>query len=155
MNSSQSNIIREIAQELDCGNDCYYNFKTNEILAIPNFSQVFDEEEFKESFQESLEKIEKHKSEFITIEVLESFESFKIIERFVEQIPDQKLKEQLEDILTNKKPFQNFKHKIDHSEFRKNWFEFKQSELEKIVENQLNKGKASAQQRTELKNKQF
>ncbi len=147
MNSSQSNIIREIAQELDCGNDCYYNFKTNEILAIPNFSQVFDEEEFQESFQESLEKIEKHKSEFITIEVLESFESFKIIERFVEQIPDQKLKEQLEDILTNKKPFQNFKHKIDHSEFRKNWFEFKQSELEKIVENQLNKGKASAQHR--------
>jgi hypothetical protein len=78
MNSSQSNIIGEIAQELDCGNDCYYNSRTNEILAIPNFSQVLDEEEFKESFRIDLEKIEKHKTEFIKIEVLESFESFKL-----------------------------------------------------------------------------
>jgi len=138
MKSSQSNIIKEIAQELDCGNDCYYNFKTSEILALPNFSQIFDDEEFKESFKESIEKIDKHKADFIKIEVLDSFESFKIMERFVEQITDKKLQMELENVLTNKKPFQNFKHKIDHSVFRQSWFEFKQSELEKNVENQLN-----------------
>ena len=138
MKSIDLNIIREIAQELDCGNDCYYNIKTNEILALPNFSQIFDEEEFKESFKESIEKIEQHKADFIKIEVLDSFESFKIMERFVEQITDKKLQMELENVLTNKKPFQNFKHKIDHSVFRQSWFEFKQSELEKNVENQLN-----------------
>ena len=139
MNNSQSNIIREIAQELDCGNDCYYNSRTNEIFAIPNFLQVMDEEEFKESFRVDLEKIEKHKTEFIKIEVLKSSESFKIMERFVEQMSEQKFKSELENILARKNPFQNFKYKINHSDCRNDWFKFKQSELEKIIRNQLNR----------------
>ena len=147
MQRKQSEIIKEIAQELDCGFDCYYNSKTDEIIAIPSFSQFSDEEDFKEAFSDSLEKVEKHKTDFIKFETLESFESFKIMELFVEQLSDQNLKSELENTLVNKKPFQNFKHKIDHSEFRQSWFEFKKSELEKIVENQLDSGKASAQQR--------
>ena len=39
----------------------------------------------------------------------------------------------------NKKPFQNFKSVIDNSNFRKNWFEFKQNQLERIVEKRLNR----------------
>ncbi|WP_458626455.1 UPF0158 family protein [Winogradskyella sp. PC D3.3] len=147
MEKKQSEIIKEIAQELDCGFDCYYNSKTNEIVAIPNFSQFSDEEDFKEAFSDSLGKVEKNKTDFIKFETLESFESFKIMELFVEQLSDQNLKSELENVLANKKPFQNFKHKIDHSEFRQSWFEFKKSELEKIVENQLDSGKASAQHR--------
>lgn len=38
-----NNIIRGIAQDLDCGNDCYYNPKTKEVIAIPNFLQVREE----------------------------------------------------------------------------------------------------------------
>lgn len=140
-------IIKKIAQELDSGFNCYYNSKTDEIVAIPNFSQFSDDEDFKEAFSDSLEKMEKHKADFIKIETLESFESFKIMELFVEQISDQNLKAELENVLANKKPFQNFKHKVDHSDFRQHWFDFKQSELEKIVETKLNTGKASAQQR--------
>lgn len=40
MEYSKSKIIKEIAQELDCGNDCYYNPKTGEIISIPNFAQL-------------------------------------------------------------------------------------------------------------------
>lgn len=134
-------IIKKIAQELDSGFDCYYNTKTDEIVAIPNFSQFSDEEDFKKAFSDSLEKVEKHKTDFIKIETLESFESFKIMELFVEQISDQNLKAELENILENKKPFLNFKNKVDHSDFRQNWFEFKQKELEKRVENELERGK--------------
>ncbi|MCF8716473.1 hypothetical protein JM658_16750 [Joostella atrarenae] len=147
MDNSQLNIIKEIAQELDCGFDCYYNLKNDEIIAIPSFSQFSDENDFKEAFKESLDQIEKHKSDFIKIKTLESYESFKIMELFVEQLPDENLKSDLEIILANKKPFQNFKHKVDNSNFRQNWFDFKQTELEKIVETKLNSGKASAQQR--------
>ena len=68
MNSLKSNTIREIAQELDCGFDCYYNSKTNEIIAIPNFAQFSDEDDFKEAFSDSLKKVEKHKTDFIKIE---------------------------------------------------------------------------------------
>ena len=147
MDNSKSNIIKEIAQELDCGNDCYYNSKTNEIVTIPNCSQISDEEEFKELFRANLEKVNKRKADFIKIEVLESFESFKIMERFMEQVTDQNFQSKLENILQRKKPFQNFKHSIDNSNFRQKWFDFKQNELIMIVETQLNRANASAQQR--------
>ncbi len=139
MDNSNKNIIKEIAENLDCGFNCYYNSNTNEIVTIPNFSNISDEEEFKEIIQESLEKVNKQKTDFIKIEVLESFESFKIMERFVEKIPDQQFKSELENILKKKKPFQNFKYLIDNSDYRQNWFDFKQRELERIVENQLNR----------------
>ncbi|QCE40020.1 UPF0158 family protein [Psychroserpens sp. NJDZ02] len=138
MKKVHQNIVKEIAQELDCGFNCYFNSNTDEIITIPNFSHFFDDEEFKETFRESIEKIEKQQSDFMKFEPLESFESFKIMERFIEQLADDDFKMELENVLTNKKPFQNFKHKIDQSEFRQSWFEFKQSALEKIVENQLN-----------------
>ncbi len=147
MDNSKSKIINEIAQELDCGNDCYYNPKTDEIISIPNFGQISDEDEFRDAFVAELKKVTKNKKEFIKIEILESFESFKIMERFVSQIADKKFQAELENILERKKPFQNFKNRIDNSDFRQNWFEFKQKELEKIVETQLNRGKASAQHR--------
>ena len=139
MDNSKSNIITEIAQELDCGNDCYYNSKTNEIVAIPNFSQISDEEEFKELFRENLTKVNNKKKDFIKFEVLESFESFKIMERFVEQVTDLNFQSKMENILQRKNPFQNFKNSIDNSNFRQKWFDFKQNELEKIVESQLNR----------------
>ena len=141
MDNLKQNIIKQIAQELDCGFDCYYNSKTDEIVAIPSFAQFSDEEDFKEAFSESLEKVEKHKTDFIKFETLESYESFKIMELFVEQLSVQNLKSELENVLANKKPFQNFKHKIDHSDYRQNWFDFKQNELEKRVENELERGK--------------
>jgi hypothetical protein len=147
MANSNKNIIQVIAENLDCGNDCYYNPETNEIVTIPNFSQISDEEEFKEIFRVDLAKVNERKADFIKFEVLENFESFKIMERFVEQMNDQQFKSELENTLRNKKPFQNFKYSIENSILRQNWFDFKQSELEKMVENQLDRGKASAQHR--------
>lgn len=146
MDNLKQNIIKQIAQELDCGFDCYYNFKTNEIVPIPSLSHIADEDDFKECFQDDLEKIKKHKADFVKIEVLQSFQSFKIMELFVEQLPDKKLQVELESVLANKKPFQNFKHKIDHSDFRQNWFDFKQKEIEKKVETELKINKASSQE---------
>ncbi|SHK06006.1 UPF0158 family protein [Pseudozobellia thermophila] len=146
MDNSLKNIIKEIAQNLDCGYNCYYNSKTNEILTIPNFDNASDEQEVKEHFRDDLNKIDEQKSDFIKFEVLESFESFKIMQRFSEQMSDQNFKSKLKSILENKKPFQNFNKTIDNSDFRQEWFDFKENELEKIVETQLNRGKASAQQ---------
>jgi hypothetical protein len=60
------------------------------------------------------------------------------MERFVERLSDKKFQAELKNTLANRRSFQNFKQKIDDSEFRQDWFEFKQSELEKIVESQLN-----------------
>ena len=133
-------IINEIAQELDCGNDCYFNPKTKEIIAIPNYSIISDEELFEEVFGSDVEKVNEREADFIKLEVLQSFESFKIMERFVEQIDDQKFKAALENALQRRKPFRNFKYLIDDSDFRQDWFDFKQNELEKRVEKELEHG---------------
>ena len=125
--NSKQNLIKEIAQELDCGNDCFYNIKTKEIITIPSFFETLDETEFKKIFQSDLTRIEKQKDDLIKFEVLESFQSLKIMEEFVRQLSDQQLQSELENILANKKPFQNFKFIIEQTEFRNNWFEFKQS----------------------------
>jgi hypothetical protein len=139
LDNPKQHIIKSIAQELDSGFDCYYNSKTDEVIGIPNFAQMSDEETFNEAFGADLEKIETQKEEFIKFEVLESFESFKIMERFVQQLSDKKLQLELENVLANKKPFQNFKYLIDHSDYRQDWFDFKLKELEKILESQLNR----------------
>jgi hypothetical protein len=141
MNSSHSNTIKEIAQQLDCGFDCFLNIRTNEIVTIPNFGQMMDEDDFRDAFSSELEKVNQSKTDFIKFEVLESFESFKIMERFVAELTDKNLQLELESVLANKKPFQNFKHIIDHSDFRQSWFDFKQNELEKRVETQLEREK--------------
>ena len=64
MDDSRQNIIKEIVQELDFGFDCYYNSKTNEIVTIPNFSHIADEDDFKEAFRADLEKIKEASSGF-------------------------------------------------------------------------------------------
>lgn len=138
MANFNKNILNEIAQELDCGNNCYFNFKTEEIIAIPNSSMVLDDDMFQEFYQADLNKVEKHKADYIKLEVLESFESFKIMEKFVAQIPNQSFKLELENALQKRKPFQNFRYSIDQSDYRQAWFDFKQNELEKRVEMELN-----------------
>lgn len=147
MENSKLKIIKEIAQELDCGNDCYFNPKTNELITIPNFGEMLEEDEFRDTFGAELEKVKNKEAEFIKIEVLESFESFKIMERFISQITNKQLQTELENILERKKPFQNFKNRIDNSELRQKWFEFKINELEKIVTNELEIGKHYTQHR--------
>ena len=63
LDNPKQNIVKNIAQELDSGFDCYYNYKTNEIIAIPSLSQFSDEKDFKDAFRVDLEKVENHKTE--------------------------------------------------------------------------------------------
>ncbi|MCL5129841.1 hypothetical protein [Algibacter sp. L4_22] len=131
MATIDKSIIKEIAEDLNCGCTCYYNFKTKEVIAIPNFLDGFDDfddDEFKAPTEE----------DFTEIRPLESSESFKIMELFTQQLPENTLKQELERALRNSKPFQNFKYLVETSEFRAPWFSFKQTETEKHVAFQLN-----------------
>jgi len=137
LDDSKLNVVKKIAQELDCGCNCFYNIKTMEIVAIPHFDQMMDED----SFSADLKNIDLNKKEFIKFEVLENFESFKIMEQFVALLTDLSLQTELEKALANKKPFQNFKYIINHSSYIQHWFDFKQNELEKRVEIRLERSK--------------
>jgi len=137
MGNSIDSIVSEIAQELDCGNDCYYFFKTNQLIVIPNFSQFSDEEELLDFFKEDLKLVNREKENLIKFEMLNRIESFNIIKEFVDQITDRTIKEIFENILHNKKPFRNFKDTVENSNYRKDWFDFKQDIIEKRIVKQM------------------
>ncbi len=124
-------IINSIAQSIDCGFICYFNVKTNEIIEIPK--EIDDVEEL---YENDLEKIDKLK-EKIVFEPLESFDSFKIMERFADNVSDQVFQDKLYNALNRKRPFANFKNTIDYSDYRQDWFDFKQAALEEVVSDQF------------------
>ena len=94
-------------------------------------------------FQDDFKKIESQKKDLIKFEVLESFESYKIMEDFKNQVEDDEFEEKLDQALNKRKPFQNFKNLIDNSEYREKWFQFKQKEIEKIVIETMKRNNAS------------
>lgn len=145
MNKPDQKIINEIAQELDCGNECYFNQKTKELICLPNANlmETAGEDYYKEMFQEDFKKIESQKKDLIKFEVLESFESFKIMEDFKNQVKDDKFQKNLYLALNKRKPFQNFKNLIDNSVYREQWFKFKHREIEKIVIKTIERKNAS------------
>jgi hypothetical protein len=130
-------IVREVAQELECGSNCYVNKNTLEIIALPDFSQSGDDDFFREQFKDDIKKVKKHKKELIEFEVLPSSDSFKIMERFTHHLSDEEFQAELLDVLANRKPFQNFKRAVDYSDYRQDWFDFKAKEYERLVERQL------------------
>ncbi len=132
-------IIKEIASNLDCGITSYYNQKNGKLIGIPNIDDFgIIDKDFQKFIQKDIDEITKYKEDFIVFELLKGYENFKIMEDFKHEISDTNFIEKLNYALTNKKPFRNFKYLIDNSDYREQWFKFKQQELEKIVEKNLN-----------------
>lgn len=125
--------INEIAQEMDCGNRCYLNLKTGELIFTPDFEENFDDG--KEFYEEVLEEIENNWSDYAELEKPRSRDSFEFMVDFAEQLEDKnQLKDKLFNALNKNKPFSKFKFEIDNSgEFRQEWFDFKQAKLENWV----------------------
>lgn len=129
-------VIDEIVQNLDAGMDSYYNSETNEVITVPG-RQLIVEDEFLEDFKDSFDKVKKNKKKLVCIEVLESFQSFEIMEDFAAQISNKRFQRQVFQALGKRKPFQHFKHLVEYSDYRQEWFDFKQQALENHVRKHL------------------
>jgi len=123
-------LCNNVAQDIDTGEVCFINIKTYEYEGVPkelllNPDEYFDitGEEFKY----------KNWDNYIKIEPLESDASFEIMENFANNLSDVKLTNMLSYALNNRKPFANFKNVIDNSQYREQWFDYKQKQLEKYV----------------------
>lgn len=133
-----SKQLNEIAQEFDCGNRCYLNKKTNEIISTPDFELILDDG--KEFYEEILEELENNWDDYVEIERPHSSDSFNFMVEFAEQLKDgNRLKDRLFDALNKNKPFSRFKFEIDNSgKFRQEWFDFKHDKLENWVIEKFN-----------------
>lgn len=130
----QAKQIRNISQELQCGLKIFINRETQELKSIPDPNDLYDDLEF---WKDDLDKIENEWTDCITIEKMESWEAFKIMEAFVAEVQDESFKQDLTKILNRKSPFANFKAEVETSHFRQKWFDFKDKKYEEFVIQQL------------------
>lgn len=136
--------IKEIAENLDCGLNCYWNRKTNEILFLPEELGCLLDDDSDESdignqwLQEDFDRIKNNLEDIVLIEKPNSKYSFGIMEAFADQLPNKlDLKSKLFQALERNKPFREFKFEIDNSDYRDEWFSFKALKLQQWVEEQI------------------
>ena len=136
--------IKEIAENLDCGFRCFWSKTNGELLFFMNNDDIFGEEDEEldeteeENWDFSIEekkKIRNDPDDYEEIRGLESYESFNIMEEFIDTLSDSnKLKNRLINALAKRKPFSNFKYEIDNSgDYRQEWFDFKKNKMEEWV----------------------
>jgi hypothetical protein len=130
-------IVSEIAEHIDCGLTCFLNPETEKIEFVPK--DLVDPEIYELSTDEDYEETFKHTSweKCIIVEPPESKASFKIMEHFVDEVNDKRLRDNLINVLNRKRPFANFKQIVETSRFRQAWFDFKQQQLEIMVWDEL------------------
>jgi hypothetical protein len=134
LNSQQ---IKEIAENLDCGMKCYLHKKTGEIKAILDFDSWETTDE--EPWEDEIREIRENWGDYIEFEKMSSNEAFALMEDYAAQVDDDSLRERFFESLRRPKPFSNFKWIIDHSgEYREKWFEYKEKRYMGWVEDRIN-----------------
>ena len=121
--------IYNFAQTHSIGSDVFINNRTGEIIELPNpdHNPYTELEEF---FSEDLKKIENNWQDITKLECPESFESYQIMESFVDSLDESEIKDRLASAINQNKPFSKFNHIIHNSDKREDWFEHKRLELE-------------------------
>lgn len=127
--------IKEIADQLDCGNRCYVNKETGAIVNTPDFDSGYSDEEL---WADVLNELDENWDKYVEIDRLESHDSFNIMADFAENTDSSELRNSLINALNKKHPFRNFKWVIDNSgPYRQKWLEFKNLRLIEWVKDRL------------------
>lgn len=129
--------IKEIAETIDCGFVCHWNIKSNRLIFIPSN----DEFEYDDSgaWDDDIKEVEENFSDYKRIEKPDSTESFRFMEDFTDELPDNtRIKVTLLEALNKRKPFREFKYEIDNSgEYRQLWFDFKNQKMIEYVKDSI------------------
>jgi len=129
--------IHHITVELSMGLVCYIHKETGEVKEM----QTEESAEIggvEKEWREEMEAIEKEINKWVLIEPMMSGNSFRIMADFAEmEVRNQNLRSRLIRALNRSRPFANFKHIIDYSDVREEWFEFRQKKYEAWVRREI------------------
>ncbi|MBO6793728.1 MAG: hypothetical protein JJ895_07450 [Balneolaceae bacterium] len=126
--------IREIAELLECDLLCFFHKQTGEIKHYPNPDNAFFEIEF---WQEIIDSIEAERSNYFSFEVMSSYQKFQVMENFAYSISNENDRHNLISVLSNAKPFRNFKQAIKRSVYLQDWYNFQKEAYIQWVKKQL------------------
>jgi len=129
--------IKEIAQEVEMGMLCYYHIKTGELETVPD--ELKGHAGYEEQFwKDSLKKIKANRKQYICFEGMESYESFRMMETFVQNITDANTRRHFQETVALKKPFGHFKQSLyQYPVLQQQWYNFKDEQYVLYVQQQL------------------
>lgn len=129
-------VIEEIADQLDCGMNCYLNKLTGELTAIIPDEDLIDAESA--TLDEEIKQINANPANYISFQTMNSRDSYGLMKDFAEEKAEKSLRSALINALNSKKPFRNFRSIIDNSETcRENWFAYKRNRYIEYVKSQI------------------
>ena len=129
--------LKEIAGELDMGMEVFYHKETGAIETILDRDQFGSEMKDDELWQPLVDKIESNIDDYVEFRQMSSHESFQVMEDFANAQTNPAFKKNLLDRLRWRKPFRHFKEFVDDSEYRDDWFAFKNEAYIDFVKRQL------------------
>ena len=130
----KSKQVKDIVEELLSGFNVYINRGTLEVKTLLDPDKVYDNEEL---WQQEFRKLDSEWEDYIEIIPMPTWQSFRIMEAFVEEIQEIELRLELLKRLKMRRPFANFKVVVESSAYRQVWFDFRQAEWEEYVREQL------------------
>jgi hypothetical protein len=102
----------------------FLNKNTGEILILSDYMSQAAKTDMKKRTEGS------QLSDYALVPPMASRESYRMLEDFIRQMGDEKLKKQLTEALTDETPFKSFKELVfNHPEERKRWIEFREHDL--------------------------
>lgn len=115
--------IKEIASELETGMLVFYHRDTGELVSYPD--ELKNDYFEKADWKEQINKIKKERKKFLKFEGMDSRQSFYIMKKFADAIDDKSNRAAIEEILSNRKPFQHFKNFLhQHPALLELWYQF-------------------------------
>jgi Uncharacterised protein family (UPF0158) len=89
-------------------------------------------------WKDSLKKIKTNRSQYICFEGMESWESFRMMETFVQNITDANTRRHFQETIALKKPFSHFKQSLyQYPDLQQQWYHFKDEQYSLHVLQQL------------------
>jgi Uncharacterised protein family (UPF0158) len=137
MTALTSEQIKEIADTIDCGFVCHWNIKNNRLIFLPTDQLIQYNDS--DAWDEDIKEVEQNFNDYKEIEKPDSTESFRFMEDFTDELPDNtRIKVTLLEALNKRKPFREFKYEIDNSgEYRQLWFDFKNQKMIDYVQDRI------------------
>lgn len=129
--------IKEISDWVNSGLKCYLNPVIFEFVILQDEDKLDLSEHEHDPWLEDRQKMEAWE-DVEEIEGMTSPESYKMMVHFADTLPPKEpLKDRLIDVLELKSPFRNFKELVENSEYRDEWFDFRDNAWLKHTSDQI------------------
>lgn len=129
------NTVREIADWLQCGLECWIHKHSGTMYFLPNVEDpYFDPSQW----EDVLADLQGHEDEFLVFQTMETPHSFRIMQNFAFSMIDCAMRNELECALSGPRPFHRFNARVENSPMSEKWADFKFKAHMEWVKSQVN-----------------